>query len=137
RNDGLRGSSKKFYLKVLNEMANSNSPGKLMICILNASDDQPCKKIYAVLDSTSNEATTFLNGNTYTTLSLMYPTIFELQTIFSNEDLSTIEVVDLTTEITILNDENNDEQEFIEQPENDYNEIIDPITKKIYKLISQ
>ncbi len=73
------------------------------------------------------EATTFLSGSTYATLSLMYPTISELQAIFETKDLFTLEVVNFIADTTILDNED-DEQEFFEQPENEEEEVIDPVT---------
>ncbi len=79
------------------------------------------------------EATTFLGNSTYATLSLIYPTISELQVIFEAKDLFTLEVVDFTADTTILDNED-DEQEFFKQPENEKEEVIDPVTRKHVKI---
>ena len=72
------------------------------------------------------EATTFLSGSNYATLSLMYPAIFELKKLFNNQSL---EVVDLTNEITILDEEESDASE-----DYDNDEVINPITKSRVKI---
>jgi len=79
------------------------------------------------------EATTFLGNSTYATLSLIYPTISELQVIFEAKDLFTLEVVDFTADTTILDNED-DEQEFFEQSENEKEEVINPVTRKHIKI---
>ena len=74
------------------------------------------------------EATTFLSGSNYITLSLIYPMIFELKKAFDNQ--SSLEVVDFTNEVIIL--DNNEESEQLEDNDND--EVIDPTTKCHIKI---
>jgi hypothetical protein len=89
------------------------------------------------------EATTFLSGSTYTTLSLMHPTISAIKTIFESDDSFT----DITDDeenknnhfsdlITILDNGENEEdgQEFLEQPEEENDDVIDPTTQTRVKI---
>jgi len=74
------------------------------------------------------EATTFLSGSNYITLSLIYPMIFELKKVFDNQ--SSLEVVDFTNEVTILDDDEESEQ----LEDNDNDKVIDPTTKHYIKI---
>src|SRR3990170_6574965 len=95
---------------------------------INLSDDE-----WIFMESLVNllalfeEATTFLSGSSYATLSLMYPTISEIKKLFN--DRSSVEVIDLTNETTILDEE---DSEVSEDYEND--EVTDPITKSRVKI---
>ncbi|CAG8599404.1 6883_t:CDS:1, partial [Ambispora gerdemannii] len=74
------------------------------------------------------EATTFLSGSIYATLSLMHSIISELQKVFEDETLLVLlKAVDFAIDMIIL--DNEDEQEFVEQQENDEEEVINPITQ--------
>ncbi|CAB4408920.1 unnamed protein product [Rhizophagus irregularis] len=80
------------------------------------------------------EATTFLSGSTYATLSLMHPTISTIKSIFEDDLITDVEGDannDFSNTITILdNDEDEeDEQEFLEQPEDDDDYVLDPTTR--------
>ncbi|CAI2193956.1 12256_t:CDS:2 [Funneliformis geosporum] len=96
---------------------------------INLSDDE-----WIFMESLVNllalfeEATTFLSGSNYATLSLMCPTIFELKKVFNNQ--SSLEVVDFTNEVTILDDD----EEFEQLENNDNDEVIDPTTKQRIKI---
>ena len=69
------------------------------------------------------EAITFLSSSNYVTLSLMCPMIFELKKAFDNQ--SSLEVVDFTNEVIILDDD----KEFEQLEDNDNDEVIDLTTK--------
>ena len=79
------------------------------------------------------EATTFLSGSTYATLSLIHPTISTIKSIFE-DDLSPDaedEYDDFSDTTTILDNDEDEEdgQEFLEQPENDDDYVLDPTTQ--------
>ncbi|PKK65850.1 hypothetical protein RhiirC2_868624 [Rhizophagus irregularis] len=79
------------------------------------------------------EATTFLSGSTYATLSLMHPTISTIKLIFEDDLITNVkkdETNNFSNTITILdNDEDEeDEQEFLEKPEDDDDYILNPTT---------
>ena len=82
------------------------------------------------------EATTFLGGSNYVTLSLMHPTISELKSEFLAQMTSTnSEVIDFTNSTTILDIEEDDDEVFFEEEvENDIDEIIDPVTHGKIKI---
>ena len=73
------------------------------------------------------EATTILGGETYATLNLMHPIISKLQSDFIamsiRLNVDTLETIDLTNEITVLDDDN---ESLLENDD----EIIDPKTKR-------
>ncbi|CAG8680546.1 2013_t:CDS:2, partial [Ambispora gerdemannii] len=74
------------------------------------------------------EVITFLSDSIYVTLSLMHPIISELQKVFEDETLLVLsKAVDFAIDTIIL--DNEDEQEFVEQQENDEEEVINPITQ--------
>ncbi|CAG8709350.1 22109_t:CDS:2 [Rhizophagus irregularis] len=80
------------------------------------------------------EATTFLSGSTYATLSLMHPTISTIKSIFEDDLITNAEgdeTDDFSNTITILDndDDEEDEQEFLEQPEDDDDYVLDPTTR--------
>ncbi|GBB93935.1 hypothetical protein RclHR1_22590004 [Rhizophagus clarus] len=80
------------------------------------------------------EATIFLSGSIYPTLSLMHPTIFTIKSIFESDDSllnkNENEIKDFSNTLTILDNEKeeSDEKELLEQPENNVDEIINPMT---------
>ena len=79
------------------------------------------------------EATTFLSGSIYATLSLMHPTISTIKSIFEDDLITNAEgdeTDDFSNTITILDndDDEEDEQEFLEQPEDDDDYVLDPTT---------
>src|SRR2546423_10146327 len=81
------------------------------------------------------EATTFLRGSNYVTLSLMHPTISELKSEFLTQITSiNSEDVDFTNSTTILDIEDEEEVCFEEEVENDIDEIIDPVTHGKIKI---
>jgi hypothetical protein len=79
------------------------------------------------------EATTFLSGSTCAALSLMYPTISIIKSIFEDDLLTDAgdENNEFFNIITILDNDKDeeDEQEFLEQPENDDDYVLDPMTQ--------
>ncbi|CAB5194235.1 unnamed protein product [Rhizophagus irregularis] len=80
------------------------------------------------------EATTFLSGSTYATLSLMHPTISTIKSIFEDDLITNAEgdeTDDFSNTITILDndDDEEDKQEFLEQPEDDDDYVLDPTTR--------
>ncbi|CAB4407317.1 unnamed protein product [Rhizophagus irregularis] len=84
------------------------------------------------------EATTFLSGSTYATLSLMHPTISTIKSIFEDDLITNAEGDennDFSNTITILdNDEDEeDEQEFLEQPEDDDDYVKEIILQALHK----
>jgi hypothetical protein len=100
-------------------------------------DGQQLKKINLVEDewifieslinllASFEEATTILGGETYATLNLMHPIISELQGefIMMTTNLDTLQIVDLTNETTVLDD---DDESILENDD----ESIDPKTKR-------
>src|SRR5271170_2166852 len=86
------------------------------------------------------EATTLLSGSNYATLSLMDPTISAIKTIFESDNSLTditeeTENNDFSNTDTILdNDENREDEEFLEQPENEEDDVIDPTTRNCVKI---
>ena len=81
---------------------------------INLSEDEWAfmEKLVDLL-SLFEEATTFLGGSNYVTLSLMHPTISELKSEFlAQMTLTNSEVVDFTNSTTILDIEDNDEKVF-------------------------
>src|SRR4051812_16734885 len=87
-------------------------------------------------NSLFEEATTFLEGSNYVTLSLMYPTISVLKSEFLTQITSTnSEDVDFTNSTTILDIEDEEEEVcFEEEVENDIDEIIDSVTHGKIKI---
>ena len=104
---------------------------------INLSEDEWAfmEKLVDLL-SLFEEATTFLGGSNYVTLSLMHPTISELKSEFLAQITSTnSEVVDFTNSTTILDIEDDEEGVFFEEEvENDIDEIIDPVTHGKIKI---
>lgn len=80
------------------------------------------------------EATTFLSENTYAMLSLMHSTISTIKSIFEDDlliDAEGGENNNFSNTITILDNDKDeeDEQEFLEQPKNDDDYVLDLTTQ--------